>query len=209
MSDPIRPAREDYRHAITHGAVDRPAGMQSEAERGPDVLIGDFERFAAAIEGDPMTDQTTARASAAEMAQRLEWAVDNEPGYGFLLRAAGEAAKVLRTLPGAPEEGDRADELKQLRDRDRLLRFYLAKIANKVGRPTTLTLDNAHDIEHIGEGVLAELERQESATLNSELKVRGATVDSESSVHSTREWETSGGLAGAAAAERLRATLDD
>lgn len=58
-----------------------------------------------------MADQTTARDRAIEMAARLEWAVAEEPGYGFLLRSAREAAEVLRTISAIPEGVDAADEL--------------------------------------------------------------------------------------------------
>lgn len=69
---------------------------------------------------------------------------------------------------------DRAEqaELEMLRERDLLLRHYLGTIANKVGRPTNWdALSWNSRIEHIGEGLLAELERRE-ATVNSELKVQ-------------------------------------
>lgn len=44
--------------------------------------------------------------------------------------------------------------------RDRLLRHYLGTIANRIGRPTRWdALSEEGEIEHVGEGVLAELER--------------------------------------------------
>jgi hypothetical protein len=75
-------------------------------------------------------------------------------------------------LQECPFHGDQdmfVAEVQELRERDRLLRHYLRKIAYVIGQPTTATLDHEGDIEELGERVLAELER--TATVNSELTV--------------------------------------
>jgi hypothetical protein len=52
------------------------------------------------------------------------------------------------------------EETKQIREQASLLRHYVGTIANRVGRPTTVSaLRRIGDIEQVGEGVLAELER--------------------------------------------------
>lgn len=103
--------------------------------------------------------------------------------------------------------------LEMFRERDRLLREYLTRIATKVGHRDAIPLDNVHVIERFGEAVMAELERREDATLNSELNVHTSTSDSESTVHSARfsdnvEWERYQRMWGRPLSEHDQAQMD-
>jgi hypothetical protein len=89
-----------------------------------------------------------------------------------LVYVATEAA-----LAGARRDA----ELERLRARDRLLRHYLGTIAHRIGRPTTWSaIQQPAEIEEVGEGVLAELERlREDVAMYERWAARSPAYDAE------------------------------